>query len=543
LLFLNRVEFAEENDWPIYGLHYDLYINSDLTLVFWPDVLLFYLFIYIIVVVGLLAQVVPSIQYFLLYRPKILWNKYVSVGEVFLVLLFATLLFLEFYYWMYDHLYHYRKVFKGETPSDYEDKTWQENLARTFGQLANVTIGLLILPVSRNNIFEHTFGIGWDNMLKYHQRLGYLFLLLIALHMSFFIDVITYQEGDGSIFNIPLNYNKDNFTIPLALWTYLISLVVFGILTFWWIRRNYFEVFYFSHHWFLVLFSVVLLHATSSWYFLIAGLTLWLADRAIRFIKATSAVKVVECIVTDDRYTTLSYIVEGGGKGCWSKLYEPLAYEMGQYAFINFPQISPLEWHPFSICSSPADPLTTHTIKSMGEGTWTDDLLQLAKQYPKGKGIQMNVDGPYGLPIDHKKYLRLVLLAGGIGITPLHSIARSLYILGKQGHAIPEIHLIWVVKEAAMFELFTNTIESMLADNLGNQVHVDLFFTPDKSYDSKNKFNAIYSRPDLMSMLSSYRPSGAKTLVYACGPSSLIDDAAEVSQYLGLAFHHESFEL
>ena len=134
---------------------------------------------------------------------------------------------------------------KDSTPESYEDKSTNEKLARTFGQLANVTIGLLILPVSRNNIFEHTFGIGWDNMLKYHQRLGYLFLLLIALHMSFFIDVITYEQEDGSIFNIPLGYNYDNFTIPLALWTYLISLVVFGILTFWWIRRNYFEVFYF----------------------------------------------------------------------------------------------------------------------------------------------------------------------------------------------------------------------------------------------------------------------------------------------------------
>jgi len=541
----NKVYYAEKEDWPIHGTYYSLTINSDLTLVFWPDVLLFYGFIYIIAVIGLLAQVSDSVKYILLYRPSLLWNKFVSMGEIFLVLLFITLLALEFVYWEYDHLYHWQKI-GDETTEDYTDKTWQESLARTFGQLANVTIGLLILPVSRNNIFEHTFGVSWDNMLKYHQYLGYLFLLLIALHMSFFIDVITYQEGDGSIFNIPLDYNGDNFTIPLALWTYLISLLIFGVGTFWWIRRHYFEVFYFSHHWFLVLFSVVLLHATSSWYFLVAGLTLWVADRGIRFIKGTSAVKVVECIVTNDKFTTLSYIVEGGGKGCWSKLYEPLACEMGQYAFINFPQISPLEWHPFSISSSPADPLTTHTIKSMGEGTWTNDLLKLASQHPKGKGLQMNVDGPYGLPINHKKYLRLVLVAGGIGITPLHSIARSLYILGKQGHAIPTIHLIWIVKDASMFELFGNTIESMLDDNLGNQIDVSLFYTEAKENKGKNyskRFPAAQGRPQLHDMMAPYRSAGMKNLVYACGPQTLIDDAAEVSQYLGLSFHSESFEL
>ena len=35
-----------------------------------------------------------------------------------------------------------------------DSKTWQERLARTMGQLANVTMGLMILPVLRNGVFE-----------------------------------------------------------------------------------------------------------------------------------------------------------------------------------------------------------------------------------------------------------------------------------------------------------------------------------------------------------------------------------------------------
>lgn len=34
------------------------------------------------------------------------------------------------------------------------EKTWQERLARTMGQLANVTMGLMILPVTRNGVIE-----------------------------------------------------------------------------------------------------------------------------------------------------------------------------------------------------------------------------------------------------------------------------------------------------------------------------------------------------------------------------------------------------
>lgn len=35
-----------------------------------------------------------------------------------------------------------------------DDKTWQERFARTMGQLANITMGLMVLPVARNGVFE-----------------------------------------------------------------------------------------------------------------------------------------------------------------------------------------------------------------------------------------------------------------------------------------------------------------------------------------------------------------------------------------------------
>lgn len=34
------------------------------------------------------------------------------------------------------------------------DKTWQERFARTMGQLANLTMGLMILPVARNGVWQ-----------------------------------------------------------------------------------------------------------------------------------------------------------------------------------------------------------------------------------------------------------------------------------------------------------------------------------------------------------------------------------------------------
>ena len=62
-----------------------------------------------------------------------------------------------------------------------------------------------------------------------------------------------------------------------------VFLPVFGVLTCWRIRRSSFEIFYYAHHAFLVLILIVSLHATSSWYFISAGVSLWLIDRLIRY--------------------------------------------------------------------------------------------------------------------------------------------------------------------------------------------------------------------------------------------------------------------
>jgi hypothetical protein len=45
----------------------------------------------------------------------------------------------------------------------------------------------------------------------------------------------------------------------------------------------------------------------------------------------------------------LSYVVRGGGSKPWSAEPAPLTHLPGQYAFINVPALSALEWHPFTI--------------------------------------------------------------------------------------------------------------------------------------------------------------------------------------------------
>jgi hypothetical protein len=46
----------------------------------------------------------------------------------------------------------------------------------------------------------------------------------------------------------------------------------------------------------------------------------------------------------------------------------------GQYVFMNVPTIHPLQWHPFTIASSPSSPYLTLMIKSAGD--WTGKLIK-----------------------------------------------------------------------------------------------------------------------------------------------------------------------
>jgi NAD(P)H-flavin reductase len=89
-------------------------------------------------------------------------------------------------------------------------------------------------------------------------------------------------------------------------------------------------------------------------------------------------------------------------------------YNPGQYIYILVPEISWLQWHPFSISSAPCHGKVTLHVRNLG--SWTSALMGLAL---KGKDIDIHLEGPYGSPainiLDDSKYKSFMLISGGIG--------------------------------------------------------------------------------------------------------------------------------
>jgi 3-phenylpropionate/trans-cinnamate dioxygenase ferredoxin reductase subunit len=101
---------------------------------------------------------------------------------------------------------------------------------------------------------------------------------------------------------------------------------------------------------------------------------------------------------------------------------KPFSFAPGQFVFIRLKSNAvPAETHPFTISSSPASlPALELTIRSSGD--WTGRVHRLSP------GDPARINGPYGLfgSIDLMEAHGIVMIAGGIGITPMLSILGAL---------------------------------------------------------------------------------------------------------------------
>ncbi|MGH3030383.1 MAG: ferredoxin reductase family protein [Gaiellaceae bacterium] len=104
----------------------------------------------------------------------------------------------------------------------------------------------------------------------------------------------------------------------------------------------------------------------------------------------------------------------------------PLAHTPGQFLFVNFrepfsEQFPPFlrnQLHPFSITSAPDERALRITAKAVGDYTRALRTLEA--------GAEVVVEGPYGSFSSDVPNERQIWIAGGIGVTPFLSMARSL---------------------------------------------------------------------------------------------------------------------
>ena len=177
----------------------------------------------------------------------------------------------------------------------------------------------------------------------------------------------------------------------------------------------------------IMYFFMLILHGShhgkfSSYKFVVGPVGLYLVDIILRRLRSRSRVVLVPGRTAR---TVGPHIIR-----LEIKKHPTFQYLAGQYCYINVPQISYWQWHPFSIASSPHENHITFYIKAQGD--WTNELYSISSKVtatdPYPRNIPVYIRGPFGAPAQHVgQYEHVILISGGVGGTPFTSITKFAY--------------------------------------------------------------------------------------------------------------------
>ena len=335
-------------------------------------------------------------------------KRHVTVGAV-LGWALTSLLFMLFgIYWIHDH--NYMNTYEGGGPGN-PGMSLTQRWARAMGQIAVLVMSLLLFPISKNSIVHAVLGTSHESFTTAHRFLGYSFFIGVLAHVVLWLVWFgQMKQLPRQLFEVPYHFVDDssnvgaifdNWTIPVMI--ILMAVVCFSMLTLSVaaIRRRWFEVFYFSHVTSaLILIPAVTLHASAGWEYMLPGLTLWILDRVVRLSRSSSThiayVTVLSnglCSVKLPRVALSSFfptmpLMDGssgnaGDGGAWASGSGPPAplptpaaprFRAGQHVYLNVPQLSLFQWHPFTICTPPIPQVPSayvaNCLRNGGRAKW-----------------------------------------------------------------------------------------------------------------------------------------------------------------------------
>jgi len=434
-----------------------------------------------------------------------------------------------------------------------------------YGWLAIANAGLALLMGARSNVFSHVLRIPSDTLLLYHRWIGRATFIHATIHMSTTVQQYVRTEQLATVFE------NTRIRVGMMCWV-AVTIIFLSSLSF--IRRRFFEVFYYAH---LVLFLIfiggALYHASFGVEFMVPGLVLWGVDRMYRLFARFRTVTVTSVTHYPGDLTKIKF------RGL--RTFMP-----GQIAWIQIPSVSQLNWHPFTIASAPGEEVGTIAMRGLGGYTKRVQLLEpahsMSDKAPNTaddssngmvssmSNLKIRLDGPYKFGhLQWDRYPVIVLVAGGIGVTPAISIAS--YIVNRARSSADaaqswHIHMLWTVKSTQHSVWFEEELSNLaaLAADPATPVTFDLEIHATRheggnhgqeeyAMETSRKYNGPgtvhIGRPNMLQWFQQVQSQrrGMDAAVSVCGPRALMDDgrkaASKVSWEHGLFYvSEEEFE-
>lgn len=385
-----------------------------------------------------------------------------------------------------------------------------------FGlMLGFLGLGILCLQCVITGRF-HWFGagFGFDNLLQFHKQTGIFALILVFAHpIAMFVADVGYLE-----FYDP----RVNFPRAVALAFVSVAIVVLIASSLW---RVTFGLTY--ERWrlvhgllslaiiFLGLGHVVMVeHYTEPFWrkaalagFSGAGMYLIVHSRVVRpWLMRRHPYRITE--VRPEPNDSWTLVIEPDG-------HPGLTYRAGQFVWITVGD-SPysMQQHPFSLASSPESGVIELTMKELGDFTGCAKHIE--------PGTRAWLEGPYGsFRFDAEALPGAVLIAGGVGITPIMSLLRS-----ARDRRDASRYFLFFGNTAWEDILFREELEEMASILRLTVVHV--LTDPPEDWNGETGY---IDREVLLRHLPAERPGFR---YYICGPGALLDSAEEILRKEGV---------
>ncbi|CAL1385140.1 unnamed protein product [Linum trigynum] len=346
-------------------------------------------------------------------------------------------------------------------------------------------LAFLFLPIARGSVLLRLIDIPVEHATRYHVWLGHVTMFLFTLHGTFYV---VGWALHGKLLQEILGWKDDGISNLAGVISLLAGLIMW-VTSLQPVRRWNFELFLYTHQLYIVFVIFLALHVGDFIFSRAAGgIFLFMLDRFLRFCQSRNTVDVVsaKCFPCGTVELTLSKP-------------KSLRYNALSFIFIQIRELSWLQWHPFSVSSSPLDGKYHISVLIKVLGGWTDKLKERivttssADEDPEGailmdrnsklcRKLTASVEGPYGHESPyHLMYEYLVLVAGGIGISPFMAILRDVFHRLDEGRpCLPrEIVLVWAVKKSEEIGLLSTInldyLRSGIFDKLN--LHIQIYVT------------------------------------------------------------------
>ena len=317
-----------------------------------------------------------------------------------------------------------------------------DTLVTLGNQLAvygTVNVLLVLFPVTRNSVWNLVLGVSFERAIWYHKWLARVAVLQLGLHGA---AVYASQYDLDDTFYYLTHYGTLSFFTGVLM-------VVFSLRPF---RRR-------LHRWFLrvhiilfLAFVVIGLLHNSLVFMILVSLVLYVWDWVLRLTMWRRPTQVLDITALPGGVTRVRFQMQAGA----------FKYYGGQFCFVCIPVISPWEWHPFSLSSSPHHPVLMLHIKTLGQ--WTQRLEDLAtRPNVDVRSVALYVEGPYGsLSLPLERYTQVLMVAGGIGITPLGSLYNALLHEHYLGVCeLQHMRLVWSVRDPTLIDSLYGDMRSI----------------------------------------------------------------------------------